>query len=94
MIPQDFEHRETKLKARAACNLSCLYLLEGEYTQASTHATLATSTDKYSAAALVSKVWGVWEGVHCKWEGGYCVASACCIFVLLLWAAIRHMNTT
>lgn len=69
---QEFEHRETRLKARAACNLCCLSLLEGDVAQAGVHASLATASDRYSAAALVAKVTRHLVNTKIKPSAGQC----------------------
>ena len=54
---QGFEKKEHKVKARAATNLAFLYSLEGDTLNAQRYADLAVTTDKYSAQALVNKVY-------------------------------------
>ena len=49
-----FEKKDAGLKARAANNLSFLYLLEGDTAQAYYYADLAVANDRYSARALVN----------------------------------------
>lgn len=51
---KEFEKKDVKLKARAAVNLSFLYLLEGDISQAAKNASLAVQTDRYNARALVN----------------------------------------
>jgi intraflagellar transport protein 88 len=52
---KEFEKKDKKLQARAATNLTYLYLLEGDIKNAQKHANLAVETDKYNASALVNK---------------------------------------
>jgi intraflagellar transport protein 88 len=52
---QEFERKEKHLKARAATNLACLYLLEGDYVSAERYSDLALETDRYNARAYVNK---------------------------------------
>lgn len=50
-----FEKRETSLMARAATNLSFLYFLEGDFSQAELYADMAVKADRYNSRALVNK---------------------------------------
>lgn len=52
---KEFEKKDASLRAIAATNLSFIYFLEGEYTQAETHADIAMKSDRYNAKALVNK---------------------------------------
>ena len=49
-----FEKKDKTLKARAACNLSYLYFLEGDHENGEAFAKLSIETDKYNARALVN----------------------------------------
>nr|XP_020657708.1 intraflagellar transport protein 88 homolog isoform X3 [Pogona vitticeps] len=50
-----FEKKDSRVKSAAATNLSFLYFLENEFTQASIYADLAVSSDRYNPAALTNK---------------------------------------
>ncbi|XP_008106195.1 intraflagellar transport protein 88 homolog isoform X2 [Anolis carolinensis] len=50
-----FEKKDSRVKSAAATNLSFLYFLENEVTQASTYSDLAVNTDRYNPAALTNK---------------------------------------
>ncbi|RHY07859.1 hypothetical protein DYB25_000943 [Aphanomyces astaci] len=50
-----FEKKDPALKAMAATNLSFLYFVEGDYTQADKFASLAVRHQRYNAKALVNK---------------------------------------
>lgn len=52
---KDFERKETVVKARAATNLSFLYVLEGEIDESAKFSDLAIKTDAYNARAYVNK---------------------------------------
>lgn len=52
---KEFEKKDASLRAIAATNLSFIYFLEGEYSQAETHADIAMKSDRYNANALVNK---------------------------------------
>jgi len=51
---QAFEKKDKKLQARAATNLSYLYLLKSDLKNAEKYATLSVDHDKYNAKALVN----------------------------------------
>jgi len=53
-VLKSFEKKDTSLKAKAAINLSFLYLLEGATEQACNYAEMAVKTDRYNARALVN----------------------------------------
>lgn len=55
MLLKDFEKKEKDLKARAATNLSFLYFLEGDISNAEKHAEVAVKTNRYNAQALVNQ---------------------------------------
>ncbi|XP_062983128.1 intraflagellar transport protein 88 homolog isoform X2 [Elgaria multicarinata webbii] len=50
-----FEKKDSRVKSAAATNLSFLYFLENEFTQASNYADLAVNSDRYNPAALTNK---------------------------------------
>ena len=50
-----FEKKDKVLKARAACNLSYLYFLEGDLENGEQYADMSIDADKYNARALVNK---------------------------------------
>eukprot|EP01063_Lacrimia_lanifica_P006877 TRINITY_DN14353_c0_g1_i1.p1 TRINITY_DN14353_c0_g1~~TRINITY_DN14353_c0_g1_i1.p1 ORF type:complete len:843 (+),score=407.02 TRINITY_DN14353_c0_g1_i1:52-2580(+) len=50
-----FEKKDKVLKARAACNLSYLYFLEGDIENGEQYANMSIEADKYNAKALVNK---------------------------------------
>ncbi|MEE6472719.1 hypothetical protein FKM82_009699 [Ascaphus truei] len=50
-----FEKKDSRVKSAAATNLSSLYFLENEYTQAELYADLAVSSDRYNPFALTNK---------------------------------------
>eukprot|EP01061_Rhynchopus_euleeides_P019978 TRINITY_DN32714_c0_g1_i1.p1 TRINITY_DN32714_c0_g1~~TRINITY_DN32714_c0_g1_i1.p1 ORF type:complete len:752 (+),score=345.02 TRINITY_DN32714_c0_g1_i1:306-2258(+) len=50
-----FEKKDKVLKARAACNLSYLYFLEGDIENGESYANMSVEADKYNAKALVNK---------------------------------------
>uniref|UniRef100_A0A8D2J6P4 Intraflagellar transport protein 88 homolog n=2 Tax=Varanus komodoensis TaxID=61221 RepID=A0A8D2J6P4_VARKO len=50
-----FEKKDSRVKSAAATNLSFLYFLENELTQASNYADLAVNSDRYNPAALTNK---------------------------------------
>ncbi|XP_060626937.1 intraflagellar transport protein 88 homolog isoform X1 [Anolis sagrei] len=50
-----FEKKDSRVKSAAATNLSFLYFLENEVTQASNYADLAVNSDRYNPAALTNK---------------------------------------
>lgn len=54
-VLKSFEKKEASLKAIAATNLSFIYFLEGDTTQADKQADLAIKNDRYNAKALVNK---------------------------------------
>ena len=54
-VLKGFEKKEKELMARAATNLSFLYFLEGDISQADNYANIAVQTDRYNAKALVNK---------------------------------------
>jgi len=58
-----FERKEQHLKARASTNLSFLYFLEGNLTEAEKYAELAVQSDRYNARALVNRA-------NCLYERG------------------------
>ncbi|XP_024356907.1 uncharacterized protein [Physcomitrium patens] len=55
VLLKDFEKKEKDLKARAATNLSFLYFLEGDISNAEKHAEVAVKTNRYNAQALVNQ---------------------------------------
>ncbi|KAE8627522.1 hypothetical protein XENTR_v10007034 [Xenopus tropicalis] len=50
-----FEKKDSRVKSAAATNLSFLYFLENDYSQADIYADLAVSADRYNPAALTNK---------------------------------------
>ena len=54
-VLKSFEKKDQSLKAMAATNLSFLYFLESDITQADKYANLAVRNDRYNAKALVNK---------------------------------------
>ncbi|XP_033002190.1 intraflagellar transport protein 88 homolog isoform X1 [Lacerta agilis] len=50
-----FEKKDSRVKSAAATNLSFLYFLENEFTQASHYADLAVNSDRYNPSALTNK---------------------------------------
>ncbi|XP_053165751.1 intraflagellar transport protein 88 homolog isoform X2 [Hemicordylus capensis] len=50
-----FEKKESRVKSAAATNLSFLYFLENEFTQANIYADLAVNSDRYNPSALTNK---------------------------------------
>lgn len=52
---KEFERRDTKVASSAATNLSFLYFLENDFTNAHKYADLSLSSDKYNPAALTNK---------------------------------------
>uniref|UniRef100_A0A8C5M063 Intraflagellar transport protein 88 homolog n=1 Tax=Leptobrachium leishanense TaxID=445787 RepID=A0A8C5M063_9ANUR len=50
-----FEKKDTRVKSAAATNLSFIYFLEKEYSQADVYADLAVTADRYNPAALTNK---------------------------------------
>jgi len=50
-----FEKKDSKMASQAAVNLSFLYFLEGDTSQAEKHADIAIDADHYNPAALVNK---------------------------------------
>ncbi|XP_029458373.1 intraflagellar transport protein 88 homolog [Rhinatrema bivittatum] len=50
-----FEKKDSRVKSAAATNLSFLYFLENEYTQADNYADLAVASDRYNPSALTNK---------------------------------------
>lgn len=52
---QEFEKKETSVKARAGTNLAFLYYLEGELEAADKYSDLAMRSDRYNARAYVNK---------------------------------------
>ncbi|XP_038617721.1 intraflagellar transport protein 88 homolog isoform X2 [Tachyglossus aculeatus] len=50
-----FEKKDSRVKSAAATNLSFLYYLENEFTQADNYADLAVSSDRYNPSALTNK---------------------------------------
>ncbi|KAM4795326.1 intraflagellar transport protein 88 homolog isoform 2-T2 [Rhinophrynus dorsalis] len=50
-----FEKKDSRVKSAAATNLSFLYFLENEYTQADLYADLAVASDRYNPSALTNK---------------------------------------
>jgi len=54
-VLKSFEKKDPSLKAMAATNLSFLYFLESDITQADKYANLAVRNDRYNAKALVNK---------------------------------------
>ncbi|CAE7482309.1 CSN5, partial [Symbiodinium necroappetens] len=54
-VLKKFERKEPSLMACAATNLSFLYFLEAEHTQAEKYADIAVKADRYNARALVNK---------------------------------------
>ncbi|KAJ7522506.1 hypothetical protein O6H91_18G014900 [Diphasiastrum complanatum] len=55
LLLKDFERKEKGLKARAATNLSFLYFLEGDISNAQKHAELAVQANSFNACALVNQ---------------------------------------
>mmetsp|Transcript_100272 Transcript_100272/g.286620 ORF Transcript_100272/g.286620 Transcript_100272/m.286620 type:complete len:243 (+) Transcript_100272:1043-1771(+) len=55
-VLKSFEKKDQQHRAMAATNLSFIYFLEQEYTQAEKYADLAYTHDRYNAKALVNKV--------------------------------------
>ncbi|KAF8060003.1 Ift88 [Scenedesmus sp. PABB004] len=54
-VYRGFERRGPALRAAAATNLSCLYLLEGDLAAAAKYTDLALKTDRYNAQAHVNR---------------------------------------
>merc|ERR1719163_300133 len=54
-VLKSFEKKDQSLKAMASTNLSFLYFLEADITQADKYANLAVKHDRYNAKALVNK---------------------------------------
>jgi intraflagellar transport protein 88 len=54
-ILKNFEKKDLSLRAIAGTNLSFIYFLEGDYSQAEKHADAAIKSDRYNAKALVNK---------------------------------------
>ena len=52
---KSFEKKDQSMKAMAATNLSFIYFLEGDYTNADEYADLAVRNSRYNAKALVNK---------------------------------------
>ncbi|KAM9172125.1 intraflagellar transport protein 88 homolog isoform 1-T1 [Pangshura tecta] len=50
-----FEKKDSRVKSAAATNLSFLYYLENELTQAANYADLAVNSDRYNPSALTNK---------------------------------------
>ncbi|XP_053312410.1 intraflagellar transport protein 88 homolog [Spea bombifrons] len=50
-----FEKKESRVKSAAATNLSFLYFLENDHSQADVYADLAVSSDRYNPSALTNK---------------------------------------
>ncbi|KAJ6662354.1 hypothetical protein lerEdw1_012518 [Lerista edwardsae] len=50
-----FEKKDSRVKSAAATNLSFLYFLENEFTQANNYADLAVNSDRYNPSALTNK---------------------------------------
>ncbi|XP_065751894.1 intraflagellar transport protein 88 homolog isoform X3 [Phocoena phocoena] len=50
-----FEKKDSSVKSAAATNLSFLYYLENEFSQASSYADLAVNSDRYNPSALTNK---------------------------------------
>ncbi|XP_059984612.1 intraflagellar transport protein 88 homolog isoform X3 [Lagenorhynchus albirostris] len=50
-----FEKKDSSVKSAAATNLSLLYYLENEFSQASSYADLAVNSDRYNPSALTNK---------------------------------------
>ncbi|XP_018410189.1 PREDICTED: intraflagellar transport protein 88 homolog [Nanorana parkeri] len=50
-----FEKKDSRVKSAAASNLSFLYFLENEHTQADLYADLAVASDRYNPLALTNK---------------------------------------
>ncbi|XP_044524241.1 intraflagellar transport protein 88 homolog [Gracilinanus agilis] len=50
-----FEKKDSRVKSAAATNLSFLYYLENEFTQANSYADLAVNSDRYNPSALTNK---------------------------------------
>ncbi|KAM9321360.1 intraflagellar transport protein 88 homolog isoform 1-T1 [Gastrophryne carolinensis] len=50
-----FEKKESRVKSAAATNLSFLYFLENEHTQAELYSDLAVASDRYNPSALTNK---------------------------------------
>ncbi|XP_029458377.1 intraflagellar transport protein 88 homolog [Rhinatrema bivittatum] len=50
-----FEKKDSRVKSAAATNLSFLYFLENEYSQADNYADLAVASDRYNPSALTNK---------------------------------------
>uniref|UniRef100_A0A8C7EV86 Intraflagellar transport protein 88 homolog n=1 Tax=Neovison vison TaxID=452646 RepID=A0A8C7EV86_NEOVI len=50
-----FEKKDSRVKSAAATNLSFLYYLENEFSQASSYADLAVNSDRYNPSALTNK---------------------------------------
>lgn len=70
VLLKEFENKEKDLKARAATNLSFLYFLEGDISNAEKHAEVAVKTNRYNAQALVNK--------------GNCLFNRVCSHVVIL----------
>ncbi|CAM6118773.1 unnamed protein product [Calypogeia fissa] len=51
---KNFEKKEKDLRARAATNLSFIYFLEGDVSNAEKHAEVAVKTNQYNSSALVN----------------------------------------
>ncbi|BFZ25395.1 hypothetical protein BsWGS_28434 [Bradybaena similaris] len=52
---KSFERKDSKVASTAATNLSFLYFLEADYTQADKYAEIAMAADRYNPSALVNK---------------------------------------
>ncbi|KAJ7394244.1 Intraflagellar transport protein 88 [Desmophyllum pertusum] len=92
-----FEKKDSKVQSCAATNLSFLYFLENEVSQADKYAELAITADRYNPAALVNKgnclfANGDYEKAREYYQEAYNVEASCTEALFNLGLAEKKLN--
>lgn len=92
-----FEKKDSKVQSTAATNLSFLYFLENEVSQADKYAELAITADRYNPAALVNKgnclfANGEYEKAREYYQEAYNVEASCTEALFNLGLAEKKLN--
>lgn len=92
-----FEKKDSKVQSTAATNLSFLYFLENEVSQADKYAELAITADRYNPAALVNKgnclfANGQYEKAREYYQEAYNVEASCTEALFNLGLAEKKLN--
>lgn len=92
-----FEKKDSKVQSTAATNLSFLYFLENEVSQADKYAELAITADRYNPAALVNKgnclfASGDYEKAREYYQEAYNVEASCTEALFNLGLVHKKLN--